>query len=193
MRARLVPLSAFLLLAACAGPPGPIYVPFGQAGGYGYAEEQLSETRLRVRYEAPTRTAYDVGRTERERAAAARVTLAYDMALRRAAELALARGFRAFAVTERQNDVLVDVAPDYPFYPHGYSPFLFHGPLYRRHFGHHHLHHYPHFLDRNATVGAGVTLLVELRRTDGPDALDAKATLARLQAKYPDAAPAPVG
>jgi hypothetical protein len=178
MRAlRLVPLAA-LLLAACATQPRSLYAPFGQLGGYGFTEEQLSETRLRVRYEAPTRTAYDAGRIERERQASGRVALAYDMALLRAADLALARGFPAFAVTERQNDVAVEVEPDYPYFG---DPFLFHGPFYRRHL------HRPAFYFPQSTVGAGVTLLVELRRTPGGDALDARATAARLRAKYPTA------
>lgn len=188
MRAlRLLPLAA-LLLAACAGQPRPLYAPFGELGGYGYTEQQLSETRLRVRYEAPTDTTYDTGRIERDRQSDAQVSLAYDMALLRAAELALARGYPAFAVTERENDIAVDVTPRYPFYR---DPFLFPGPFHRRR----HLHYYPppYYFERHATFGAGVTLLVELRRTVGPEALDARATLARLQAKHPNAAPVPVG
>jgi hypothetical protein len=186
MRPLLSPLVA-LLLAACAGQPQPLYAPFGQLGGYGYTEQQLSETRLRVRYEAPTNTTYDTGRIARERQSDAQLTLAYDMALRRAAELALARGFPAFAVTERENDVAVDVQPVYPFYG---DPFLFPGPFHRRHL---HYHPPPYYFERHATFGAGVTLLVELRRQVAPEALDARATLARLQAKYPNALPAPVG
>lgn len=186
MRAlRLLPIAA-LLLAACAGQPRPLYAPFGQLGGYGYTEEQLSETRLRVRYEAPTDTTYDVGRLERERQADAQVALAYDMALLRAAELALARGFPAFAVTERENDVAVDVQPVYPFYR---DPFLFPGPFHRRR--HPYFYPTPYYFERHATVGAGVTLLVELRRSAGPEALDARATISRLQTKYPNARPAP--
>ena len=180
MRAlRLLPLAA-LLLAACAGTPRPLYTPFGEVGGYGYTEQQLSETRLRVRYEAPLDTAYDAGRIERERQSNARVTLAYDMALLRAAELALARGFPAFAVTERQNDVAVEVERDYPFYR---DPFLFPGPYGRRGYP---FYYPPAFgFDRQTTYGAGVTLLVELRRTAGPDVLDARATVGRVRAKYP--------
>ena len=180
MRAlRLWPLAA-LLLAACAGTPRPLYAPFGEIGGYGYTEQQLSETRLRVRYEAPLDTAYDAGRIERERQSGARVTLAYDLALLRAAELALARGFAAFAVTERQNDVAVEVEPDYPFYR---DPFFFPGPFGRRRYP----FYYPpaYSFDRQTTYGAGVTLLVELRRVAGPDALDARATISRIRAKYP--------
>jgi hypothetical protein len=185
---RLPPLGALLLLAACAGEPRALYAPFGQLGGYGYTEQQLSETRLRVRYEAPTDTVYDTGRIERDRQSDARLTIAYDMALLRAAELSLARGYPAFAVTERENDVAVEVEPRYPFYR---DPFLFPGPFHRRR----HAYHYPppYYFERHATFGAGVTLLVELRRAVAPEALDARATVARLQAKYPNALPVPVG
>ena len=187
MRPLLLPLAA-LLLAACAGQPRPLYVPFGQLGGYGFTEQQLSETRLRVRYEAPTNTTYDTSQIARERQSNAQVSLAYDMALWRAAELSLARGYPAFAVKERENDVAVDIEPDYPFYR---DPFLFPGPFHRRR----HFHYYPppYYFERHATFGAGVTLLVELQRQAGPEALDARATLARLQATSPNALPAPVG
>lgn len=181
---RRLPLAALLLLAACATQPAQLYAPFGQLGGYGFTEEQLSETRLRVRYEAPTRTTYDAGRIERERQAGGRVALAYDMALLRAAELALARGFPAFSVTQRQNDVAVEIEPDYPYFG---DPFLFHSPLRRRHF------HRPGFYFPQSTVGAGVTLLVELKRASGDDAIDARATAARLRAKHPAAFPPAVG
>jgi len=179
---RFLPIGALLLLAACATQPAQLYVPFGQFGDYGFAEEQLSETRLRVRYEAPTRTTHDAGRIERERQAGGRVALAYDMALLRAAELALALGFPAFSVSQRQNDVAVDVDRDYPYFG---DPFLFHSPFHRRR----HLHR-PAFYFPQSTVGAGVTLLVELKRTAGDDALDAAATATRLRAKYPTTAPA---
>jgi hypothetical protein len=183
---RLLPLAA-LLLAACAGQPQPLYTAFGQLGDYGYTEQQLSETRLRVRYEAPTDTVYDTGRIARERRSDARLGLAYDMALLRAAELSLARGYPAFAVTERENDVAVDVQPDYPFYA---DPFLFPGPFHRRRL------HYPapYYFERQATFGASVTLLVELHRAAGPQTLDARATIERLKAKYPNAfSPPPIG
>ena len=187
MRALLPPLAALLLLAACAGQPRPLYAPFGELGGYGYTEQQLSETRLRVRYEAPTDTTYDTGRIDRERQSDAQVGMAYDMALMRAAELTLARGYPAFEVTERENDVAVDVTPRYPYY---YDPFLFPGPFYRKR----PFYYYPppYAFERHATFGAGVTLLVELRRQVGPETLDAQATLARLRAKYPNAYPAAV-
>lgn len=192
MRRLLPPLVAALLLAACASAPPPLYVPFGQYDGYGYSEEQLSETRYRVHYEAPSRTSFDAGRAGRERAAEERIAVAYDMALLRAAELALARGFPAFRIGERQNDVAVEVEPDYPYFGPPFSPFWYPGRFHLRHYPYYYPYYPgPYFVDRQATVGARVTLMVELRRQLAPDTLDAAATKAQLLAKYPNAAPAP--
>ncbi len=177
MRSAGLVLAGALAVAGCAPEARyPLYSPLELAESFGYAEQQLSETGYRVSYSAPIRRTYAYGREKRQQQAGERLALAYDLALWRAAELALANGYPAFEVSDRDNSVQVDIRNEY--YHH--YPFF------------HHRHHFYGFYDRYAELAARVSIAVDFRAAPDGDRLDAEATLKRLRAKYPDAAgPAP--
>ena len=186
MRSGGLALAAALTIAGCAPEARhPLYTPLTLAESFGYSEQRLSETSYKVTYSAPVRRTYAYGREERKQETEERLALAYDLALWRAAELALAHGYPAFEVSNRDNSVQVDIRSDY--YRH--DPFLYHG----HHFGHGFFpHHFYGFYDRYAELAARVSIAVDFRAAPDGDRLDARATLKRLRAKYPDAAgPAP--
>ncbi len=113
MASRLVVLALFVL-AGCAGSP-PLYVHTETGRSYGYSETQLSNTQYRVAYRAPRVSTRTPNRIERERRGHERLALAYDLALWRAADVALQLGVPGFAVASRENDVQVEVSLDKPY------------------------------------------------------------------------------
>ena len=136
-----------------------------------------------VSYSAPIRSTRARGRAVRRRLADVQVALAYDLALRRAAEVSLANGFPAFDVTARENDVQFDVVPDY-----FYDPFFYPDPFFRHgRFRHH------RFIgqDYYGELAVRVSLTIHLTARPSDQGFDAERTLARLRAKYPDAAGRP--
>jgi hypothetical protein len=181
---------AVLLVAGCAGGPSyPLYSPRAVAQTFGYAEERVAKNRFRVTYAAPVRRTYPYAGPRREADAAEQLGLAYDMALWRASELALANGFPGFVTGPRDNEVQVDVAYDYyrdPFYD---DPFYHYG--HRRHRLYRHYPYDPYYYggrySRYALIAAKTTLTVELRKVRVPEAIDAATTIRRLRQKYPDA------
>lgn len=182
-------LLALAMVAGCAPRPSyPLYSPQEIAGSYGFEEQRLNRDHYKVSYLAPARTIYSYDDHGRKQAAASQLALAYDMALWRAAELALANGYPALAVSHRDNDVRVDVRYDY------YDDPYHHFPYYHRRFHHHHFgylsrrRHGTH--DRYASLTARVSIAVAFRKAPDGDGMDAKAVLERLRAKYPGAAPA---
>ncbi len=173
------------LLAGCvAGIPVPLYSPIEVGLSFGYSDAALSDTRYEVTYVAPTRTTYVYGGEQRSRESERQVELAYDMALWRAADLALARGFPAFRVAERNNDARVDVR--YEYYDDGpYDPFFDHRGHF--HYGPFSSFTYPRSSDRYALLSARVTIVADLVGEGEPDAFDARMTRDRLREKYPQA------
>ncbi len=182
MRSGGLALAAALTIAGCAPEARhPLYTPLEAAESFGYSEQRLSETSYKVTYSAPVRRTYAYGREERKQETEERLALAYDLALWRAAELALAHGYPAFEVSDRDNAVQVDIRHDY--YPH--YPFFHHG----HHFGHGFFpHHFYGYYDRYAELAARVSIAVGFRDAPAAESFDAQATLKRLRAKYPDAA-----
>jgi len=180
MKSLRVPLLVFPLLAGCAPVPVyPLYTSVQVAGSFGYAEQRIADARYTVTYTAPVQRTYAYGGARRDQDADRRVALAYDLALWRAAELALAHGYPAFRVAERNNDIQVDVRHDAY-----YDPFP--------DFGHHHRYGhfprgYPSYYPSYAYLAAGVTLAVEFRRAGAGDTFDARATRERLRAHYAQA------
>jgi hypothetical protein len=197
LRSRLAVLGTALALVACAPAVRlPLYTSLESTGSFGYAERQLAERRFLVSYDAPVVATYAYPGGQRQQEVEQEVALAYDMALWRAAELALAAGYPALTVAERDREVRVEVFGDpyydpfaSPFYPFFYPPFPFthHGPLYG------HLPHpfYYGYQEPYAELIVGVAITVEFIESVGPGALDARATLDRLRAQYPDAVPPP--
>ncbi len=186
MRSAGLVLAGALAVAGCAPEARyPLYSPLELAESFGYSEQQLSETGYRVSYSAPIRRTYAYRGEKRQQQAEERLALAYDLALWRAAELALANGYPAFEVSDRDNSVQVDIRNEY--YHH--YPFFHHGL-------HHHPGFFPHhfygYYDRYAELAARVSIAVGFRDAPAAESFDAQATLKRLRAKYPDAAgPAP--
>ncbi len=178
---RLAPMfAAAVLIGACAIEPlYPLYSPLAVAGSFGYAEQRLADRIYQVSYSAPIRWTRARGRAVRQRLADVEVALAYDLALRRAAEVSLAKGFPAFDVTARENDVQFDVGPDY-----FYDPFFYPDPV----FGHGRFRH-RRFIGRDyyGELAVRVDLTVRLTARPSDQGFDADRTLARLRAKYPDA------
>ncbi len=180
MKSLGVLLLVFPLLAGCApAPVYPLYTSVQVAGSFGYAEQRISDARYTVTYTAPVQRTDAYGGERREQDTDRQVALAYNLALWRAAELALAHGYPAFRVAERNNDIQVDVR-----YDAYYDPF----PDFGRH---HRYGHFPHgtpsYYPRYASLAAGVTLAVEFRRAGAGDTFDARATRERLRARYAQA------
>lgn len=179
-------LAAALVVHGCApAPVYPLYTSHQVAGTFGYREQQVSDSRYLVTYDAPVLATSSYRDERRDRDTKSRVALAYDLALWRAAELTLANGFPAFIVAERNNDVQVTT---------GYDPYPY--PYF--HFGHRHRHYpyhyaYPYYdpyydpFYGYAYLAAGVTLAVEFRRAGAADTVDARATRERLRAQYAQA------
>jgi hypothetical protein len=157
-------LVAVLLCAACAPRTfQELNVPAGAGAGYGYSEQRLDERRFVVTYNAPVQTGFsfagEAGREEAER----QINRAYEFALARAAELALANGYPAFRVEDRRNDAM---SQNYEAWQ---------GPFYR--------------MDRNyamddASLTARVTVVVALLPALESGAYDAQGTLATIRGRY---------
>ncbi|MDR3510819.1 MAG: hypothetical protein P4L73_04250 [Caulobacteraceae bacterium] len=86
MRLRHLWLAAVLALGACASTP-TVYQPASGPGAVGYAETPIENDRWRVRFHGGD---------------GANVQRVGDLALQRAAELTLAKGYDWFRVTERE-------------------------------------------------------------------------------------------
>src|SRR5262245_26004202 len=86
-RNRVAPLVSIVMAiaaTACATAPTP-YAPAARAGGYGYSDTPIENDRYRVTF----------------RTSSGGYSRASDMALLRAADLTLQRGYDWFAVTQR--------------------------------------------------------------------------------------------
>jgi hypothetical protein len=152
MTNRLSPLPrlavlALLALAGCAAPTiEQLYVPLSGGAGYGYTEYMLPDRQAVVTYDAPIDTAFSYEGPGGQQAIDATLGKAYDLALLRSSDIALASGFAAFRVTNRTNDVNVRqfYEPSYygypyfrrfghPFYdPFGFPPYDGYQVLYTR-------------------------------------------------------------
>ncbi len=169
-RAALLALLA--LLTACAGLP--LYQPASGPGTFGYSERAVGADLYEVSYRAPTRTTYAYNNADRE--SDRRIGLAYDLALLRAAELALNSGSPVFAVRRRDNDVAVDLRRGRSTFPSYYGG-------YRR-------YPYSRYDDEPlAVIRTQVTLLVGLFDAATPGPFDSAEMAARLRRQYADELP----
>jgi len=106
-------------VAACApGQPRPAMVSMAGGTPYGYSEVDLGDDRFEVSYVMPAlRTrGYD---QPHQASIDAEKTLAYELALWRAAQVAIERGYEFFTVEESNRDADLSVRYD-PYYPGGY-------------------------------------------------------------------------
>ena len=179
-------VAAGLLLAACAsGPSYPLYSPQALTGTFGYSEQKVGNNTFKVTYVSPQRSSVDSRNVVEERRKAL-LTLSNDMAIWRAAALALANGQKEFRVTRRDNDVDVQrsTSDTYPYYANRHYANRHSGPLgrpyYRPDFG-------PPWPDTSVWLRAQTTLMVEFERRAGEDFFIADEAIARLRQTYPGA------
>ena len=178
---RLALFAAVFVLAGCeSAPRAPLMSPYSDEIGFGYSERELSDRRFEVRYLTPTRRTW-LNPDKRESEAEETRERSYDLALWRAAELVLEKGFAAFAVTTSRTDVEVEIVEEVPyFFDYG----LVH-PFSIRPLGGYRSFDYYGASIRSAwlTARARLVIVIEERK----DTLDAAATAARLKDKYPEA------
>lgn len=187
-RAGFIAAAIALLVGACA-PGAPLYVPFQSGTGHGFTDRQLSPERFEVNYKAPTKATYAFTKAQQKSDSDRRITLAYDMALWRASELALRHEFPAFSVINRSNDVNVNTHYDpYHTFPYDSCYSYFNnravpqiGCPYSYVYG------YPSPADRYALIDAQVTLTIKFERETKPGAFGAQETIDRVRAQYPNA------
>lgn len=178
-----------LTLGACSGvppPQPPLMTPLAQTRTHGYAEKTLSGGRIEVSYLGPSRRV-PVTRAERALHLERARLEAEDLALWRAARIAIARKVPAFAILDRRIDVDVEIRRTdtvYPFGGYGYhryrgrgyypfSPYPFHSYGFR-----------------DAYAQARARLTIGLVKKSTPGARDALAVAAQMRQKYPTAGPA---
>lgn len=167
-----------LFAAGCAGmTQHALLVPQNASdpttGSYGYLDRQLSETTYAVVYAGPEVMTDNTVESEVQLAAARARETASDLALWRAAEIALTRGFPAFAIRSAEVDVKqAIVGHDYrdngnPVYDNihgealGYQTQIYFRPR--------------------------ASLTVELRTGKSPGTLDAGAVAEKMKRQYADA------
>lgn len=180
---RFAAFASLLLLAivasACSSTPRPLYVPFGPSS-YGYAERPTGDASYEVSYRAPRFNTYVYGQTARDRLVDQQLTVAHDIALLRASDLALSRGMAGFREIRRDNDVRVDVEND-PFYNSSFNR-----PCFDTRF----CTPQPYLSsDRRTVVDVGVRIEVRLEPRVEGGAYDAADSKRKLLAAYPEALP----
>ncbi len=176
-----------LLAAACStAPPPPLYQPRDATRTYGYFEQQVAPGRYRVGYSAPVERTAAYDSIERKRETDRLIDLSYDLAMLRAAQLATAAGRPAFELSERENNVQVDTRVEAYPYPGAIYPF---GPYYRYGWYPYPYAYGPYAGGRDTFIGVEVQMTATLLDALRPGAFDARETLSRLLAKYPEAAP----
>lgn len=186
-------LSAALLAALLAGcaatpspPPPPLMSPYPAAGyGYGYAEERVGPDILRVVYYGPLRP-FDPAASAREPQLERAASEAADLALWRAAQLALAERKPAFAVIERRADTETLRRPGGWAYDRWWPD-----DCYLRHSRQWSCRSWPpSYVPPIADGRARATLTVRLEGRVTPRNVDAAATLRRLERAYRPPPPA---
>ncbi len=170
---------AALTLAACQStPPQPLFQPLESDAAFGYVDRQIDDTHWEVTYAGPRyRSSYSEAKRDAE-ADVARAE-AYDLALWRAALIALEQKRSSFAVVSERRDVDQATQVDrrysgYPYYPFGFRQPGFWG-------------YSPYFYDDYSVRSFGeatVTLTIDLEPDPGAQSLDAKAAADRLEAAY---------
>ncbi len=167
-------LGAVILLAACAGPP--LYQPQSGSRSFGFSERAVGGGLIEISYTTPKRITYAVYSTDQE--SDRRLQLAYDLALLRAAELAISRTGK-FSINRRDNDAKVDIHRDYRSFGAGYTPYRGHTAMSRSR----------RDTEPYAVITARVTLLVDLSPSPAANTFSAAETAARLRRQYSDELP----
>ena len=169
---------ALLVLGACqSATPQPLFQPLEGEAAFGYTERQIDDTHWEVTYSGPRyRSSYSDSKSDAESQAAR--DQSYDLALWRAAQLALEQKRPSFAVVTERRDVdrstEVRRYPGYPFYPYGFR---------RPYWGGYWPWYYEDYSVRSYGE-ATVTLSIDLEPDPGSRSFDAKETADRLEAEY---------
>ncbi|HXV25487.1 MAG TPA: hypothetical protein VED46_14655 [Alphaproteobacteria bacterium] len=176
---RLLLTSAVLAVAACqSAPPRPLYQPLESDTGFGYTERQIDDTHWEVTYAGPRYSAPH-GDEASEREADLAGVQAYDLALWRAAEIALEQERQSFAVVSERRDFDRSTRVDRRYSPFPYYPFGFRHPGY---WGYR-----PWYFDDYSVRSSGearVKLTIDLEPDPGSQSFDAKETAERLESEY---------
>jgi hypothetical protein len=181
---------AAAVLSGCAAmpsaPPPPLMSPYPAAGyGYGYAEERIGPDLVRVVYYGPLRP-LDPAAPAREPQLERAASEAADLALWRAAQLALAESKPAFTVIERRADTETLRRPGGWAHDPWWPDYCYPRYSWRWSCG----GWSPVYVPPIADGRARATLTVRLEGRVTPRNLDAAATLQRLERAYrPPGAP----
>ena len=170
---------ALLALGGCqSAPPQPLFQPLEAGAAFGYTERQTDDTHWEVTYAGPRyRSSSSDSKSGAENQAAR--DQSYDLALWRAAQIALEQKRPSFAVVTERRDVdrSTEVSRRYPGYP--FSPYGFRYPGY---WG-----YWPWYYDDYTVRSYGeatVTLTIDLEPDAGARSFEAKETSDRLEAEY---------
>ena len=190
MRRRSVFVLALFAVAACSTPaPRPAMVQQSDQVRYGYTDRTLSDGSIEVVYKTPVLRA-SASTLSRDDDIEAEKKRAYDLALWRASQIAIERGYKHILVDTSHSDSEVEIDenlyPGYgaPLYGGGYgygggwpdpyanrySPFFYAPPYYRSF----------------AYMQVTVTLTVSESDASNRQALNTRATASRLSIQYAD-------
>ena len=148
--------------------------PWSDESEFGFLDRKLDDSRHRVEYVTPfIRTTPDA--KQREVDVARLQGLAFDLALWRAAEIAVRDGFPAFSVTARQFTPVLRTYDDAPTLPRFTLAHPRGGTRVIEPLG---------LGLRSSWLQGRQTIDMATRREKGADGLDARATIDRLAAQY---------
>jgi hypothetical protein len=174
-----------VLASGCTiAPPAPLLSPVEVVKSYGYSETALGDNRYQVNYVAP---AQRTGRSVDMRAAtaAAERKLAYDLAVWRAAQLALAHGYAGFKLGNTNANI--NTYEEEPAYlpPPWWGPGRFHRSSFGDTWG-------PYW-EPSPFVLLQLDLTIDVLMEPSPGAGDyhARGAIEQLRRTYPDAEGAP--
>jgi len=167
---------------ACAKLPSrPLLSEWHGEYEFGYVDKRLDSTHVRVNYKTPfVRTTLNV--RQRTEQASRIVDLSFDLALWRAAEIAVRDGFPAFRVSVRHSESAVDRRSAEISAPR----FTLAHPL-----GGFRIVENSAATFRSAWLQGSTTLDIALKLEKGADDIDARATIDRLYKKHAGANAAP--
>jgi len=171
-----------LLLAGCAtGPTYPLLTPVDVAHSFGFSDTRLADGRYEVSYVAPPLQGYgyrfDQSPTEKQGK-----SLALDMAIWRAAQIAQAQGFQGFSVADTKSNS--DIQQRSAYYDDPWGPGWGPGPYWGRHrppFG------WGDYNPPETSVQVEVKLAVALSNSLKPGDYNAADAIQQLRQTYPGA------
>ena len=169
-------------LGSCASGPGyPLLTPVDVARNFGFADTRLPDGRYEVSYVAPPMQGfgyrYDQSPTEKQGK-----SLAFDMAIWRAAQIAEAQGFQGFSVADTKSNS--DIQQRAAYYDDPWGPSWGPGPYWSRHrppFG------WGDYNPPETSVQVEVKLAVALSNSLKPGDYNAADAIQQLRQTYPGA------